>query len=102
MVQRHDNSNKIIYIADRGYESYNVMAHIYNQNQFFLIRIKDFNIGGIAQMFPKPTQDEFDQSVTRVFTRHSHKNIVRNMAIIFVLDTSMILIFLHLSMICTK
>lgn len=73
MVQRHDNSNKIIYIADRGYESYNVMAHIYDQNQFFLIRIKDFSIGGIAQMFPKPTQDEFDQSVTRVFTRHSHK-----------------------------
>lgn len=73
MVQRHDNSNKIIYIADRGYESYNVMAHIYNQNQFFLIRIKDFNIGGIAQMFPKPSHDEFDQTFTRIFTRHGHK-----------------------------
>jgi len=73
MVQRHADSNKIIYIADRGYESYNVMAHIYNQNQFFLIRIKDFNIGGIAQMFPRPVQDEFDHTFTRTFTRHSHK-----------------------------
>lgn len=73
MVQRHTDSNKIIYIADRGYESYNVMAHIYNQNQFFLIRIKDFNIGGIAQMFPRPVQDEFDLTFTRTFTRHSHK-----------------------------
>ena len=72
MVDRSEIPKALV-IADRGYESYNVMAHIYDQNQFFLIRIKDFNIGGIAQMFPKPNQDEFDQTFTRTFTRHSHK-----------------------------
>lgn len=73
MIMRDTSNIPTIYIADRGYESYNIMAHIHSRKQYFVIRIKDFNIGGIAQMFPKPEQEEFDQQFTRIFTRHSDK-----------------------------
>lgn len=73
MIMRDTSNIPTIYIADRGYESYNLMAHIHSRKQYFVIRIKDFNIGGIAQMFPKPEQEEFDQQFTRIFTRHSDK-----------------------------
>ena len=42
MVDRADNVNPAIIIADRGYESYNVLAHIQEKNWKFLIRVKDF------------------------------------------------------------
>lgn len=38
---------KAIYIADRGYESYNSFAHVIESNQKFLIRVKDINSNGI-------------------------------------------------------
>ena len=40
MVDR-SNIPKALLIADRGYESYNNMAHIQEKGWFFLIRIKD-------------------------------------------------------------
>ena len=47
-----------IYIADRGYESYNLLAHIQNAGGKFLIRIR--NSLGIAQGLDLPETDEFD------------------------------------------
>lgn len=40
MVDR-SNIRKALVIADRGYESYNNMAHIQEKGWYFLIRIKD-------------------------------------------------------------
>ena len=43
MVDR-SNIPQALVIADRGYESYNNMAHIQEKGWFFLIRIKDGKI----------------------------------------------------------
>ena len=40
MVDRSDISKALV-VADRGYESYNNMAHIQEKGWYFLIRIKD-------------------------------------------------------------
>lgn len=42
MVDRSDFTTKTIVTADRGYESYNNMAHIQEKGWFYLIRVKDF------------------------------------------------------------
>ena len=40
MVDRSDIKNAIV-IADRGYENYNLMAHIQEKGWHYLIRIKE-------------------------------------------------------------
>ena len=42
MVDRSEITGDVILIADRGYESYNNMAHIQEKGWKYLIRIKDF------------------------------------------------------------
>lgn len=73
MIHRNKLKPKTIFIADRGYESYNVMAHIQSQSQFYLIRIKDNHIGGFAHGYPHPDCDEYDEIYTRIFTRKRAK-----------------------------
>lgn len=41
MVDRYSADIPTIFICDRGYESYNNMAHVQEKGQFFLIRIRD-------------------------------------------------------------
>lgn len=55
-------------IADRGYESYNNMAHIQEKGWFFLIRIKDGKTG-IKDGLNLPDQDEFDVGISLNLTR---------------------------------
>ena len=59
MVDR-SNVGKALIIADRGYESYNLMAHIQEKGWKYLIRIKDIHSSGIASGLTLPTHDEFD------------------------------------------
>lgn len=73
MLHDHSFLHKTIYIMDRGYESYNLMAHISNQSQYYLIRIKDNHLGGFARMFPHPDNGEYDVSYNRIFTRKRSK-----------------------------
>lgn len=55
---------KALIIMDRGYESYNLMAHIQEKGWKFLLRIKDVGQpGGIASGLSLPEADEFDMSV---------------------------------------
>ena len=44
-VDRHDvlDGLKNVYIGDRGYCSYNNMAHVVEQGQYFLFRTKDIH-----------------------------------------------------------
>lgn len=58
MIDRSD-IKKAIVIADRGYESYNNLAHIQEKGWFFLIRIKDGDYG-IKQGLPLPDEDVQD------------------------------------------
>ena len=59
MVDR-SSITKALIIADRGYESYNLMAHIHEKGWKYLIRIKDIHSSGIATGLDLPAQDEFD------------------------------------------
>ena len=58
MVDRSTIPEALI-IADRGYESYNSMAHIQEKGWKFLIRIKD-GACGIASRLTLPNTDQFD------------------------------------------
>lgn len=64
-----------IFIADRGYCSYNNMAHVIEKNQFFLFRSKDVSVRGAAAHLPVPKQGEFDLSLTITITRSSLKKV---------------------------
>ena len=67
MVDR-SNIRKALVIADRGYESYNSMAHIQEKGWKFLIRIKDGR-SGIKDGLVLPELDEFDIKISLKLTR---------------------------------
>lgn len=69
-----DNSSisKALVIADRGYESYNNLAHIQEKGWFYLIRIKD-GMHGIKQGLILPDESEFDVDFTLKLTRKQTK-----------------------------
>ncbi len=69
-----DVAAKSIIIADRGYESYNVMAHIENANQKYVIRVKDIDSNGMAAGFGF-TEDEFDHSITMNISKFQRKKL---------------------------
>ena len=69
MVDRDISTCPTIYIADRGYESYNNLAHIQEKGQFFLIRVKDSTGNGISSGLNLPQTNEFDISVVLNLTR---------------------------------
>ena len=66
MVDR-SNIRKALVIADRGYESYNSMAHIQEKGWFFLIRVKDSS--GIKQGLDLPKTECFDVDISLKLTR---------------------------------
>lgn len=53
----------VLLLADRGYEAFNVLAHIQEKGWKFLIRIKD-GVGGIAAGLDLPNSPEFDVPIT--------------------------------------
>lgn len=67
MVDRSEIPNALL-IADRGYESYNNMAHLQEKGWKFLIRIKDGKTG-IKSSLDIPDQDEFDIDINLKLTR---------------------------------
>ena len=73
MVDRYNSPVPSVFIADRGYESYNNMAHIQQIGQFFLFRIKDINGHGILRGFDLPESDEFDLHVSLTLTNKQNK-----------------------------
>ena len=64
----HSNIPRALVIADRGYESYNNMAHIQEKGWSFLIRIKDGK-SGIKEGLVLPDKDEFDVDISLKLTR---------------------------------
>lgn len=64
---------KALIIADRGYESYNLMAHIQEKGWKYLIRIKDIHSSGIAANLELPNLDEFDVEFHLHFTKRRTK-----------------------------
>lgn len=67
MVDRSDIAKAIV-IADRGYESYNNLAHIQEKGWYYLIRVKDGKCG-IKEGLTLPQIDSFDVDVSLKLTR---------------------------------
>ena len=63
MVDRSPVENALI-MMDRGYEGYNLLAHIQEKGWKFLLRVKDIRqAGGITSGLELPDSDEFDMFV---------------------------------------
>lgn len=79
MIDRYQGPQKTVFIADRGYESYNILAHILEKEMFYLIRVKDVEKkGGILyHLLDNSTVDmgsfDIDRSIT--LTRKQTKEI---------------------------
>ncbi len=81
MIDRFPSSadNKPIFIADRGYCSYNNFAHVIEKGAYFLIRSKDITSKGILYNFDFPdNQDSFDIDIDISLVRSDSKKIITN------------------------
>jgi len=67
--------SKDIYMGDRGYCSYNNMAHVIEKGQYFLFRTKDVLSKGLVGNFNIPKEGAFDQTVTVTLVRSHSKKI---------------------------
>ena len=74
MVDRHTTMPDVkdVFIGDRGYCSYNNMAHVIEKGQYFLFRTKDIDSKGLVGNFDFPASDSFDIQVGVTLVR-SHK-----------------------------
>lgn len=76
MVDRLDISPGVrnVFIGDRGYCSYNNMAHVIERGQYFLFRTKDIHSKGLVRNFDFPDAESFDITVSVSLVRsHSTK-----------------------------
>lgn len=78
IVDRHDvlDGRKNVYIGDRGYCSYNNMAHVMEQGQYFLFRTKDIHSKGLVSNFNFPDRESFDIDVSVVLVRSHSKKVL--------------------------
>lgn len=75
LIDRY-NGKKAIFIADRGYESYNGFEHVVKSNNKYLIRVKDINSKTSLTKSLGPFPDgEFDIDVFRMLTLKQNKMI---------------------------
>ncbi len=74
---RNYPENSII-TADRGYESYNLIAHCIENNQKFVFRVKDIDTkNGILTSLSLP-DEKFDITVTRTLTNVQTNEVEKN------------------------
>jgi len=72
LVDRFEGQAPAIFLADRGTASYNVFAHMIENDVYFLIRAKDITVERL--LGKEPLGDEvFDETVTRILTRSEAK-----------------------------
>lgn len=67
LFEHHDFPSNSLFIFDRGYEGYPLLAHISGKNQYFLIRAKDGNAGGILKGIDLPQETEYDFEFDKIF-----------------------------------
>ena len=87
MVDRDASTVPTIHIADRGYESYNSMAHIIEKGQYFLIRARDLGKHGLVAGLYLSLQGEFDISLRIGLTRQQTKE-AKDCGLKFITHTS--------------
>jgi hypothetical protein len=95
MVDRSNIHDKVILLAERGFESYNNFAHIEQKGWNYAIRVKDIDSNGILSGFSLPT-GEFDVPIQLILTRKKTNEIKANPQIYRVLASSSTFDFLDL------
>lgn len=73
MIDRSALEEKVILIADRGYESYNIFAHAEEKNWNYLIRAKDITSNGITSGLGITETGAFDKIMSLTLTRSQSK-----------------------------
>ena len=71
LVDRISEQYPVIIMADRGYENYNLFAHVEERLFDYVIRVKDIKSTGILSGMELPELDEFDITKQVIITRHS-------------------------------
>ena len=69
MIERYHGDRKTVFIADRGYETYNIFAHVQEKGMYYLIRVKDGGGGSMTGSFTLPNKNEFDYDKHLIVTR---------------------------------
>lgn len=87
MVERYVDTAPTICIGDRGYESFNVFAHMMHKDMKFVIRMKDINSNGILSKYDLP-DCEFDEVIETTLTRRHTKETKGNQAVYTILQPS--------------
>jgi hypothetical protein len=75
MVNRSRVTDKVIVIADRGYEGYNNLAHVEEKGWKYLIRIKDTGTRCILHGLRLTREGSYDIRTERILTRKKTKEI---------------------------
>lgn len=78
MVDTCSMPDNTIFIADRGYISYNTMAHLLDAHKFFLIRAKSPSSGGSFLRNILENDKEVDVDISLKITRSKKKEILQN------------------------
>ena len=71
LVDRVTEEYPAIIMADRGYENYNLFAHVEERLFDYVIRVKDRNSNGMLSGMELPESEEFDITKQIIITRHS-------------------------------
>ena len=79
MIDRFPFDERVIFTADRGYESYNVLAHIEQRGMRYLIRVKQPMSSGIIRGLKLPQNTAFDLDFHIVLTRKQTKQVKANL-----------------------
>ncbi len=77
MIDHYSDSTPAILMADRGYESFHVFAHLLQKDMKFVIRLKDINSNGILSSRSLPDGD-FDTIIDTILTRRHTKETLGN------------------------
>lgn len=73
MVDRFKFYKKTIFIADRGYENYNLFAHVEKPGMYYLVRVRDIDRRGILDRLTLPKEACFDTHVSYTLTKKQTK-----------------------------
>lgn len=72
MLNQYPNPEKCLFIADRGYESFNILAHLVEKKSHFLIRARDINSNSILKgLHLQGKGDEFDLVINKLIVKSS-------------------------------
>lgn len=70
LLEQYNQPEKCLFIADRGYESFNVLAHLIEKKSHFLIRARDIDSNKIMKgLHLENEEDEFDKDIVKYIAK---------------------------------